>query len=71
MKEITLRVPDEDYGFLLKLLKKLNLATIIPEDEGDSDLEIIENLKSSFAELEQIKLGNKKTSLAKDFINEL
>ena len=71
MKQITLNVPENKYRFFLELVKSLGFVKIEVEDDGDSDEEILENLKNGFAEMVEIKNGKGKTISAEAFLNDL
>lgn len=71
MKEVTLRIPDKEYSFFMKLVKNLGFVSIEKEDKGDSKEEIIQNLKSGLEEMKQYKAGQKQATSLNDFLDEL
>ena len=70
MKQILINIKDSKYQFFLELLKSFDFVEI-EEYEGDSREEIIANLKQGFKEMKLYKQGKLKTTVAKDFLNEL
>lgn len=71
MKEITLKIPEKEYKFFMKLIKSLGFVKIEEIDRGDSKKDIINNLEQGFKEMKMVKEGKLKTTPAKDFLNEL
>lgn len=70
MKQVILNVKDNKYRFFMELIKSLDFVEI-KEDNGDSKEEIIVNLTEAFQDLQRYKNGQLKTTLAKDFFDEL
>jgi hypothetical protein len=71
MREITIQVPEQEYGFLLKLFKSLGFVKVTATDEGDTNEAIRQNLSEAFEEVQQIKRGKKSGTPLKEFLNEL
>ncbi|MEZ4776411.1 MAG: hypothetical protein R3D00_24765 [Bacteroidia bacterium] len=71
MKEITLKIPDKEYKFFIKLIKSLGFVTIEKADEGDSKEAITQNLISGFEEMKLFREGKIQGTPLKDFLNEL
>lgn len=71
MREITLQVPEQEYGFLLKLIKSLSFVKITKMDEGDSREAILQNVKAGFEEMKLFKEGKKQGTPVQEFLNEL
>ena len=65
MKELRIQVKDNEYQFLLELLRNLEFVTV--SDEKD---EIIKNLESGFEDMQAFKQGKNKGTPLNDFLNE-
>ncbi|WP_111392070.1 hypothetical protein [Algoriphagus aquaeductus] len=70
MKEVIIKVPEEKYKFFMELVHSLGFDSVRSE-LGDSDEEVVENLKNGFQELKEIKAGKVKGTPVEDFLNEL
>jgi hypothetical protein len=72
MKQITIEVQDNKYGFLLELLKNFNFIKIKSEKKPLSEKEaLLQNIARGVQEAILAGQGKIKTRLAKDFLNEL
>jgi hypothetical protein len=71
MREITIQVPEQEYGFLLKLIKSLGFVKVTATDDGDTDEAIRQNLTEAFEEVKLIRAGKKKGTPLNEFLNEL
>jgi len=68
---IHIDVKEEKYDFFMELLQNFDFVQIRQEDEGDTDEEILANIKQGFIEMELVKRGKMKSRPAKDFLDEL
>ena len=68
---IHIDVKEEKYDFFMELLQNFDFVQIRQEDEGDTDQEILANIKQGFIEMELVKRGKMKSRPAKDFLDEL
>lgn len=75
MKEVTLKIPDKEYNFFMKLIKSLGFVSIeksqVSETNDNSKEDIINKIKEGFEEMKLIKEGKKQATPLKDFLNEL
>lgn len=71
MKEITLKIPNKEYPFFMKLIKNLGFVKVESVDDGDSKEDIIKNLKKGFEEMKLYKEGKKKGTPIEEFLDEL
>jgi hypothetical protein len=71
MKEITLKIPDKEFPFFMKLVKNLGFVEVSQPKSEDSDADIIENLKRGFEDMKEIRQGKRKVTPLKDFLDEL
>lgn len=71
MRHVTVYTTDKEFEHFIELTQSLNYVKKIEIDEGDSQDEIIQNIKSGLLEIKKYKKGELKTVLAKDFLNEL
>lgn len=71
MRHVTIYTTDEEFNHFIELALNLHYVKKIETDEGLSKNEILENIKAGLKEVKQYKKGKLKTTLAKDFLNEL
>ena len=71
MKQLTVQVPDEKYGFFQELVASLGFVKEIKEDAEPSKDEILAGIREAVEDVKLIKAGKKKATLLKDFLNEL
>lgn len=78
MKQVTLNIKDGKFKFFLELLKNLDFVEVVKksqestkEDQGDSDEEIVENIKRGLDEVQLIKEGKLKSRSATALLDEL
>ena len=79
MKEITLSVPENKYGFFMELIKTLGFAKIKLESEKEltyEDLnreqkEFVDGLKEGLRDVELHQQGKIELQSAREFLNEL
>lgn len=69
MKQITLQIPDKEYGFFMSLVQRLGFVKIAEDDDSKEQVEA--NLREAFTELQMIKKGVKKPTPLSDFLKEL
>ena len=68
---IHIDVKEEKYDFFMELLQNFDFVQIRQEDEGDTDEEILANIKQGFIEMELVKRGKMKAKPIKDLLDEL
>jgi hypothetical protein len=72
MKDVVVSIPDKDYTFFMKLIKRLDFVTIKEaEDKPPTKQEFLNGLQQAVQEVNDIKAGKKKGQSLKDFLNEL
>ena len=72
MKDIVISIPDNEYGFFMKLIKNLDFVTIKePEEQTPSKEEFLNGLKEAVEEVKEMKAGKKKGQTLEEFLNEL
>ena len=74
MKEITVRVQENEYDFLLHLLAKLDFVTVLENKKAKKELQkkiITERLISSFTQAKLIEEGKLEGRLVEEFLAEL
>ncbi len=70
MRQLTLKVKESKFRFLIELLKNFDFVQVDSEDE-DSKEAILKNIREGLKEVQLIKQKKLKTRSAKDFLNEL
>ncbi|MCF8258942.1 MAG: hypothetical protein K9J06_15410 [Flavobacteriales bacterium] len=70
MRQLTVQVEENRFGFLLELLRSLDFVKV-NETDVDSRESVIENLRSGLQEVNQIKQGKLKGRPASELLNEL
>ena len=72
MKDIIVSVPDKEYPFFMKLVKKFNFVTVKQAD-GMPPIkkEFLNGLREGVQEVNDIKAGKKKAQSLKSFLSEL
>jgi hypothetical protein len=72
MKEITLKIPDKEYNFFMKLINSLGFVKVKNASHriGDKE-EIINDIQEAVEEYKLVKQGKLKARDAEDLINEL
>lgn len=70
MRQLTLKVKESKFRFLIELLKNFDFVQVDSEDE-DSKEAILKNIREGLKEVQLIKQKKIKTRSAKDFLNEL
>jgi hypothetical protein len=71
MRHVTVYTTDKEFEHFIELTQSLNYVKKIEIDEGDSQDDIIRNIKTGLVEIKKYQKGKLKTVLAKDFLNEL
>ncbi len=71
MKQVTLHIPDNNYLFFIELAKSLQFVKKIEAVEEPTKKQILQNIKAGIEEVQLFKKGKLKTTIAKDFLNEL
>jgi hypothetical protein len=72
MKDIIVSVPDKEYPFFMKLVKKFDFVTIKQADKmPPNKQQFLNGLRDGVQEVNEIKAGKKKGQSLKDFLNEL
>lgn len=74
MKQVTLQIPDNQYGFFMELVKKLKFVKV--EEPKQKELtatqkEFVSDLKEALNEVERHERGEIELQNARDFLNEL
>ena len=69
MKQVTVRIPDNKFQFFMELIKNLGFVQV--EEEGDSEEEIVANLKQGFKEMKLHKEGKLTGTPLTNFLDEL
>lgn len=69
MQEVRLKIADSKFQFFMELIKNLDFVQI--DNDGDSKISILSNIKKGLEEVKLAKQGKLKTTPAKDFLNEL
>lgn len=75
MKEITVKVPEEQVEFFNQLIKKLGYANgrkkAVVKKKPTEKERILANIEEGLKELKLMKAGKKKTRSAKELLDEL
>ncbi len=72
MTQIIVNIKDDSkIQFFLELVESLDFVEMNIKEDGDSNEEIIENIKRGLAEVKLAKQGKLKTSTPKEFFDEL
>lgn len=75
MRQVTLQIPDSQYGFFMELVKKLKFAKITPpapaKKLNPEQQEWVDGLKDALNEVELHVQGKIQLQDAKEFLNEL
>lgn len=71
MTSILINVKKEKYDFLMELLQSFDFVQIQQKDDGDTEEEILANIKQGFIEMELVKRGKMKAKPIKDLLDEL
>ncbi len=72
MKDVTLSVPDKDYDFFIKLVKKLDFVKVKEDKKKEaSKKKFLEGLKEAVEEVKLAKQGKIKLKSAEELLNEL
>jgi len=69
MRQVTLNIADSKFEAFLEFIKTLDYVKV--EEDGDSEEEIVANLKQGFKEMKLYKEGKLKGTPLNDFLNEL
>ena len=69
MKQVTLYIKEGKFRFFMELIRSLDFVQV--EEEGDSKEAILSNIKAGLEEVKLAKQGKLKTTLAKEFLNEI
>lgn len=70
MRQLTVQIEENRFGFLLELLRSLDFVKV-NETDVDSRESVIENLRLGLEEVNQIKQGKLKGRPASELLNEL
>jgi hypothetical protein len=72
MKNITLSVPEKDYSFFIKLIKKLDYVEIKDTKKvSTAKQKFLDEFKDAIEEVNQIKAGKKKGRPFQELLDEL
>jgi hypothetical protein len=73
MKSVTLSVPDNEYPFLMELIKKLDFVKVKETDtvKTKRKKKILDDLKEAIEEVNLAKQGKVKLKSARQLLNEL
>ena len=74
MQQLIINISDNSkISFIMELFNNFNFATVENKEifVGDSEEEILENIKQGLKEAQLIKQGKLKSRPAKEFVNEL
>ena len=74
MQQLIINISDNSkIAFVMELFNNFNFATVEKKEilVGDSEEEILENIKQGLKEVQLIKQGKLKSRPAKEFVNEL
>lgn len=71
MRQVIIYTTDKDYSHFIELAKNLQYVKKIETIEEPNKADTLENIKVGLAEVKLFKNGKLKTTLAKDFLNEL
>lgn len=71
MRQVTVYTTDKEYSHFVELAKNLHYVKKIKTDVEPAKKNILENIKLGLEEVKLFKKGKLKTTLAKDFLNEL
>ena len=70
MRHITVYTTDKEYNHFVELAKNLHYVKKIETDEKSNE-SVLDNIKAGLEEVQLFKKGKLKTTLAKDFLNDL
>jgi hypothetical protein len=68
MKEVTISVPDEEYGFLMQLLQRLHFVKV---QEQSGKEEFLNGLQEAVGEVNDIMAEKKQGKSLQSFLDEL
>lgn len=68
MKEVTITVPDEEYGFVMQLLERLHFVKVIEQHSKEA---FLNGLQEAVNEVNDIKEGKKQGQSLQSFLDEL
>lgn len=71
MKEITLKVPNKEYSFFIKLLESLGFVSIEKPKNNDSSEYVLNSIKKGIEEVKDIESGKKSGTKLDEFLDEL
>ena len=76
MKQITVNIPDHQFGFFMNLIENLNFVQIAEPSKLEKSLskeqqEIWKNIKNGFYEMEMAEKGKIKSRTVGDLLKEL
>lgn len=71
MRHVTIYTTDKEFSHFVELAKNLHYVKKIETDGEPIKEEILENIIAGLEEVKLFKKGKLKTTLAKDFLNEL
>lgn len=71
MRHVTIYTTDKEFSHFVELAKNLHYVKKIETDGEPIKEEILENISAGLEEVKLFKKGKLKTTLAKDFLNEL
>jgi len=76
MKEVVISVPEEEYSFVMKLLRRLDFIKVkepLPtKDElAPSRQEFLDGIKDAITEVNEIKQGKRKGQSLQSFLDEV
>lgn len=71
MRQVIIYTTNKDYDHFIELAKNLHYVKKVQTDDEPTKVEILENIKEGFREMQLIKKGKLKTTSLKAFLNEL
>ena len=76
MKQITVNIPDHQFGFFMNLIENLNFVQVaepskLEKSLSEEQLEIWKNIKNGFFEMEMVEKGEIKSRPVSDLLKEL
>lgn len=71
MRHATVYVTDSEFSHFIQLAQNLHYVTKIETDTEPTKTEVTDNLIAGLEEVRLYKKGELKTTVAKDFLNEL
>jgi hypothetical protein len=71
MRQVTLTIQDNKFGFFMDLINNLDFVKIESEDSEPTKEAIKQNILTGLREVEMIERGEMKATTLKEFLDEL